>query len=120
MGLVGIAENRNVDEMGGRPVRPNVAIDLSQVDFRGSPLTNALAAAVGDIMGEPSDIFVVPGFELIAPDDLHPAFLPGGRPEDQEQPGGVVVALARVLVERTLDRLLDVPAPNQELIIGEV
>ena len=29
MGLVGIAENRNVDEMGGLAVRPNVAIDLS-------------------------------------------------------------------------------------------
>jgi hypothetical protein len=28
VGLVGIAENRNVDEMGGRPVWPNVAIDL--------------------------------------------------------------------------------------------
>jgi hypothetical protein len=68
MGLVGIAENRNVDEMGGRPIRPNLAIDLSQVDFRSSPLTNVLVAAVGDIMGKPSDIFVFPGLELIAPD----------------------------------------------------
>src|SRR5262249_25170507 len=29
VGLVGIPENRNVDEMGGRPIWPNVAIDLS-------------------------------------------------------------------------------------------
>src|SRR5215510_13067148 len=32
----------------------------------------------------------------------------------------MVVALARALVERALDRFLDVPAPNQELIIGQV
>src|SRR5262249_35462874 len=30
VGLVGIAENRNVDEMGGRPIWPNVAIDLAR------------------------------------------------------------------------------------------
>src|SRR5258708_38228171 len=71
-------------------------------------------------MGKPSDIFVVPSFELITPDDLHPAVLPAGRPENHEQPGGMVVALARALVERALDRFLDVPAPNQELIIGQV
>src|SRR6516162_8514166 len=29
VGLVGIAKNRNVDEMGGRPIWPNVAIDLT-------------------------------------------------------------------------------------------
>src|SRR5262249_17907921 len=120
VGLVGIAENRNVDEMGGSPIWPNEAIDLPEVDLLASPLPNVLVAAVGHIMGKPSDIFVVPSFELIAPDDLHPAVLPGGRPENQEQPGGMVVALARALVERALDRFLDVPAPNQELIIGQV
>jgi hypothetical protein len=43
--------------------------------------------------------------------------MPSGKPE---QLGGMVVALARALVERALDRFLDVPAPNQELIIGQV
>jgi hypothetical protein len=32
----------------------------------------------------------------------------------------VVVAFAHVLVERAFDGLLDVPAPNQEWIIGHV
>ena len=38
MGLVGIAENRNVGEISGRPVRPNVAIDLAQIDLNLEPL----------------------------------------------------------------------------------
>src|SRR5262249_12977515 len=60
-------------------------------------------------MGKPPDIFVVPSFELISPDDLHPAVLPSGRLENQEQPGGMVVALARALVEPALDRFLETP-----------
>src|SRR3984893_19524287 len=120
MGLVGIAEDCNVDEMGWCPIRPNMAIDLTQIDFLAPPLADVLITAVGDIMGKPVDIFVVPGFEPIAPDDLHPALLPRCCAEDQEQAGGVVVAFAHVLVERAFDGLLDVPAPNQEWIIGHV
>src|SRR5262249_56816265 len=51
VGLVGIAENRNVDEMGGLA----------------SPLPNVLVAAVGHIMGKPSDIFVVPSLSPSSP-----------------------------------------------------
>ena len=45
MGLVGIAENRNVDKMDVRAIRPNVAIDLFQIDFLAPPLTNVVIAA---------------------------------------------------------------------------
>jgi hypothetical protein len=59
-----------------------MAIDLSQVDLLASPLTNIFIAAIGDIVGKPSNIFVIARFQLIAPDDLHSAFLSGFRPED--------------------------------------
>src|SRR5262249_33613085 len=59
-------------------------------------------------MGKPSDIFVVPSFELIAPDDLHPAVLPGGRMDELK---GKVAALAvpvcaHPLSERRHDRVV--------------
>src|SRR5262249_38856801 len=117
VGLVRVAENRNVDEVSGRPIRPNVAIDLSQVDLLVPPLTNVLITAIGHIMGTASNILVVPGFQLVAPDDLHPAVLPGGGPQGQEQAGGMVVAFALALVELAFDGLLDIPAPNEEGIV---
>jgi hypothetical protein len=57
MSLVGIAENGNVDKMGVRAIRPNVAIDLLQIDFLAPPLTNFVITAVGDIMRKLVDVF---------------------------------------------------------------
>jgi hypothetical protein len=56
--IVGIAEDCYVDKMGGRAIRPNVAIDFLQIDCLAPPLTDVLIAAVRYIMGKPSDILV--------------------------------------------------------------
>jgi len=67
-----------------------------------------------------ADVLVVPGSQPIAPDHFHGALLAAVGYEPKKKPRRVIVSFARALVERAADRQLDIPAPRQCRIDGEI
>jgi len=99
---------------------PDLAIDAGEVDPLVEPAPDPVVAGVGNKMREAADVFVIPGFQPIAPDHLHRALLAAVGDEPKKQPRRMVVAFARALVERAIDLQRDVPAPSEHRIGDEI
>jgi hypothetical protein len=83
-------------------------------------MADPILAGVGDEVREAADVLVVARLQSITPDHLHGALLTLIRQEPKEEPRRMIIAVASALVERASDRQLDVPAPGEHWISGEV
>jgi len=99
---------------------PDLGIEAGEVDPLVELAADPVVAGVGNKMREAADVFVVSRFEPIAPDHLHRALFAAVGDEAKKQPRRMVVAFARALVERALDRQLDVPAPGEHRMGDEI
>ena len=91
-----------------------------EVDLLVEPFSDPIVACVGNEVRKAADVFVVARLQPITPDHFHGALLAPIREEPKEEPRRVVVAFTRALVERAVDRQLDVPAPGERRIVGEI
>ena len=99
---------------------PDLGIEAGEVDPLVEPAPDPVVAGVGNKMRDAADVFVIPGFQPIAPDHLHRALLAAVGDEPKKQPRRMVVAFARALVERAIDLQRDVPAPSEHRIGDEI
>src|SRR5271169_3779415 len=101
-------------------ILPDLGIDAGEIDPLVEPAADPFVAGVGNEVREAADVFVVSRFQPIAPDHLHGALLAALGDEPKKQPRRVIVAFARAIVERALDRQFDKPAPREHRISGEI
>ena len=61
VGVVAVAEHRDIDQVCGCGIIPDLGIDAGEIDLLVEPAADPIAAGVGNEVREAADVLLVPG-----------------------------------------------------------